>query len=77
MSGSEFERITGYKFEDFNKPHKIKEEFSDIDTILNLNKSKFDLDEILDKISKSGIKSLTNEERIFLESQSKGWCLKA
>lgn len=71
ISSSEFERITGYKFKDLNKAQILKEELSDIDRILNINNSKFDLDEILDKISKSGIKSLTDEERIFLENQSK------
>lgn len=45
-------------------------ESSDVDKIINDNKTKFDIDEILDKISAQGINSLTFEERLFLDKYS-------
>lgn len=45
-------------------------ESSDVDNIINDNKTKFDIDEILDKISAQGINSLTFEERLFLDKYS-------
>jgi len=76
--------ILGFKFyrEEFEKAFKvdindIKKQFgldldnSDIDKIKKENESKFDIDEILDKISKQGMDSLTFEERIFLDEYSR------
>lgn len=44
---------------------------SDIDKIRNENKTKFDIDEILDKISKVGMKNLTPSEIEFLNNYNK------
>jgi hypothetical protein len=44
---------------------------SDLDEINEENKNKFDTDEILDKINKFGIKSLSNDELNYLNNQSK------
>lgn len=76
--------ILGFKFyrEEFEKAFKvdmndIKKQFGldldsiDIDKIKKENEYKFDIDEILDKISKQGIDSLTFEERIFLDEYSR------
>ena len=49
-----------------NKQSDVKEE-SDIDKILNKNKKRFDIDEILDKINKVGIEKLTDDEKNFLK----------
>ena len=43
---------------------------NEIDKIKSENKKKFNLDDILDKISSSGIDSLTFEERVFLDNYS-------
>lgn len=51
---------------DKNKQSIVKEE-SDIDKILNKNKKRFDIDEILDKINKVGIEKLTDDEKNFLK----------
>jgi hypothetical protein len=51
---------------DKNKQSIVKEE-SDIDKIVNKNKKKFDIDEILDKINKFGIEKLTDDEKNFLK----------
>ena len=75
--------ILGFTFsrEDFEKTFKIKVEDlktmsvqqpeSDIDRILEENSSKFDIDEILDKINKVGIENLTTEEKEFLNNFNK------
>jgi hypothetical protein len=47
------------------------EEQSDIDKIINKNKSKLDIDDILDKINKVGIENLTKEEKDFLNNYNK------
>jgi hypothetical protein len=44
---------------------------SDLDEINEQNKNKFDTDEILDKINKFGIKSLSHDELNYLNNQSK------
>lgn len=46
-------------------------EMSDIDKIHKRNKTRFDIDEILDKINKVGIENLTNEEKEFLNNFNK------
>ncbi len=73
--------ILGFKFyrEEFEKSFKgeiksldmTKLDLSDIDKIKNENDSKFTINDVLDKISKSGMDSLTFEERIFLDEYSK------
>jgi hypothetical protein len=47
------------------------EELSDIDKIINKNKYKLDIDDILDKINKVGIENLTKEEKDFLNNYNK------
>ena len=46
-------------------------EESDVDKIINKNKSKLDIDDILDKINKVGIENLTKEEKDFLNNYNK------
>jgi hypothetical protein len=46
----------------------IDSEISEIDKIVGENQTKFDVDEILDKISKYGIEFLTTEEKQFLDN---------
>ena len=41
---------------------------SEIENINNINNNKFDIDEILDKISEHGMDVLTMEERLFLDN---------
>ena len=74
--------ILGFVFsrEDFEKSFNVnikeikngvKKEESDIEKILKKNKKRFDIDEILDKISKVGIQNLTEEEKQFLNNYNK------
>jgi hypothetical protein len=74
--------ILGFVFsrEDFEKSFNVnikeikngvKKEESDIEKILKKNKKRFDIDEILDKISKVGIENLTEEEKQFLNNYNK------
>ena len=74
--------ILGFVFsrEDFEKSFNVnikeikngvKKEESDIEKILKKNKKRFDIDEILDKISKIGIDNLTEEEKQFLNNYNK------
>lgn len=65
----EFEKSFNVNMDDFKKQLGLEE--SDVDKIKKDNESKFDIDDILDKISKQGINSLTFEERIFLDEYSK------
>jgi hypothetical protein len=44
---------------------------SEIDNIVNNNETKFDIDEVLDKIGKLGIEMLSEEEKEFLDNYSK------
>ena len=75
MSKIDFERSFNMSFEDFQKVNKNifnnKEEESDIVKIINNNKNKFDINEILDKINLSGIGSLSEEEKYYLKEYSK------
>ena len=48
-----------------------KKELSDIDMIIEENEDRFDVDSILDKISKVGMEKITKEELDFLKEQSK------
>lgn len=70
MNRKEFENLTKVKIEDFSKI-KYDNELSDIDKILKSNESKFNIDDILDKISSIGIESLSNDEIKFLKDYSK------
>lgn len=63
---NDVEDITGYKVsKEYLK--SIQTEKSDIDMIQEQNETKFTLDDILEKISTSGIKSLTEKEIEFLK----------
>lgn len=70
FSKDEFERTFRM---DFNQVEKLAKnlqssENSEIDSIVNNNQNKFDVDEILDKISLYGLEGLTPEERKFLDN---------
>ena len=57
-----------------NNPESMNidiDEESNINEILKNNNIKFDVDQILDKISKHGIKSITPEEKRFLDNLNK------
>jgi hypothetical protein len=75
MNRKEFENISKMKIDDFNKmrysPMNTTYDISDVDKIVKSNESKFNIDDILDKISSIGIESLSNDERKFLEDYSK------
>lgn len=49
---------------------KMDAEMSDVEMIIEENETKLDIDSILDKINRSGMKSLTKEELDFLKKQS-------
>ena len=56
-----------------NPYHLVKEingKYFEIEKIKTENRRKFNIDEILDKISSLGIASLTIEERLFLDNYS-------
>jgi hypothetical protein len=69
----DFERSFGVNIEDLKKRYmnSINENVSEIDKIVNMNKSKLDIDEILDKINRVGIENLTEEEKHFLDNYNK------
>lgn len=69
LSKSEFEKNFNMKYDDLQR---VKENLnlSEIDNIVSENSVRFDIDEILDKISEYGISSLTIEERLFLDNYS-------
>jgi hypothetical protein len=69
----EFERSFNMKLDDIKKSplfSNLKQEVNEIDKINIENQKRFDIDEILDKISSLGIHSLTIEERLFLDNYS-------
>jgi len=68
----EFENSFNIKMEDIKNMNLFNqtENLNEIDKIKSDNKKKFDVDEILDKISAYGIQGLTNEELIFLDKFS-------
>lgn len=75
FSKKDFESSFKMKFEDFNKiiNRMTKDDTSsDIDNIINSNQDSFDIDEILDKIGKHGLGSLTDEEKQYLNDYSNG-----
>jgi len=76
FSREEFEKSFGISVQELNRRademmNSINGDKSDIKNIINKNKSKLDLDEILDKISQVGIENLTKEELDFLNNYNK------
>ena len=78
ISKEEFQlKIEEMKKWNLNNPNTLKDmdiesiQPDEIEEIKKDNKIKFDTDEILDKISKFGLKSLSEEEMNFLNNQSK------
>jgi hypothetical protein len=75
MSKIDFERSFNMSFDDFENMNKRflnrDSEESDIDKIINVNRNRFDINEILDKINLSGIGSLSKEEKEYLKEYSK------
>lgn len=76
FSREDFEKTFNINIEDIKKQSKnylrdVNSDKSDIEKIISENKQKFDIDEILDKISKVGIENLTIEERNFLDNFNK------
>ena len=65
----DFEKTFGGKFKNMNFDSLIQED--ELGSIIKENSKKFDLDEILDKISEFGVNSLTLEERLFLDKYGK------
>lgn len=75
FSKKDFESNFKMKFENFNKIINRAmgtEPDSEIDNIINDNQNSFDIDEILDKIGKHGMGSLTVEEKKYLNDYSNG-----
>lgn len=71
-----FERVFGINIEEIKKQQeKLKNFFgqdqSDIQQIISKNEQKFDVDDLLDKISKVGFDNLTPEEKEFLNNFGK------
>lgn len=69
----EFENSFNIKVEDLKKSNlfsNLTNDMGEIQIIKTENKKKFNIDEILDKISCYGITSLTLEERLFLDNYS-------
>lgn len=67
VSREDFEKTFNQKIQEINKIITDVKETSDIEKIINKNSAKLDIDEILDKISKTGLESLTEEEKEFLK----------
>ena len=72
----EFEKSFGISVQDLkqrteNMMKSINDDQSDVEKIVNKNKYKLDIDDILDKINKVGIENLTKEEKEFLENYNK------
>lgn len=69
----EFENSFNIKVEDLKKSNlfsNLSNDIGEIEKIKTENRRKFNIDEILDKISSLGIASLTIEERLFLDNYS-------
>ena len=72
----DFEKSFGITVQELNRRademmKSINNDQSDIKNIINKNKSKLDIDEILDKINQVGIENLTKEELEFLNNYNK------
>ncbi len=68
FSREDFENTFKIKVEDLKTMTQAPQPESDIDKIIESNESKFDIDEILDKISKVGMENLTDQEKNFLNN---------
>jgi hypothetical protein len=69
LSKQEFERQFKLDVNEIQNMFKTEnKDISEINKIIDDNKTKFDVDEILDKISKFGINALTPDERNFLDN---------
>jgi hypothetical protein len=70
----EFEKSFNINFEDFKKSNifggQMKSEVKEIEKINLDNQNRYDIDEILDKISAFGMKVLTPGELAFLDKYS-------
>jgi hypothetical protein len=71
FSREEFEKTFSINMDDVKMNNLPKKELSDIEKIVKKNKKKFDIDEILDKISKVGLENLTEDEKKFLKNYNK------
>jgi hypothetical protein len=71
FSREEFEKTFSINMDDVRMNNLPKKELSDIEKIVKKNKNKFDIDEILDKISKVGLGNLTEDEKKFLKNYNK------
>jgi hypothetical protein len=67
----DFEKTFGGKFKNLNLDILNTKEENEIESIKQENEKKFNIDEILDKISTFGIKVLTPEELEFLDEYGK------
>lgn len=74
FSRDEFEKKVGVKVDDLKKGSfgGMKDEMSDIDKIKQRNEIRFNIDDILDRISSVGIDNLTTEEKKFLDNYNNG-----
>ena len=71
FSREDFEKTFSINMDDVKMNNLPKKELSDIEKIVKKNKKKFDIDEILDKISKVGLENLTEDEKKFLKNYNK------
>jgi hypothetical protein len=73
FSRVDFEKTFNVNFEEMKNKMNLSQESSssDIDKIIEDNEFKFDVDSILDKISKFGIENLSPEEKNFLDNLNK------
>jgi len=71
FSREEFEKTFSINMDDIKIDNLPKKELSDIEKIVKKNKKRFDIDEILDKISKVGLGNLTEDEKKFLKNYNK------
>jgi hypothetical protein len=70
FSRADFEKTFNVNIEDMKNKMNMTSG-SDIDKIIEENEFKFDVDSILDKISKFGIENLSPEEKKFLDNLNK------
>jgi hypothetical protein len=69
FSRQDFEKKFNVKVEDLQKNmYGPNQEVSDIDRIKNENENKYNIDDILERITSVGIENLTSDEREFLDN---------
>lgn len=68
MYKKDFEKTFNISIDDLEKSMQLQQDQSDIDDVMKKNETKFDIDEILDKINKVGINNLTKDELNFLNN---------